>query len=132
MFDHLVSMVRFHVTGRLWLNTGPNAPWFRSQCPGLLMLNLIVTGKSTMRLLLSALLVISVLAGCSGKDQKPAEMGEREIYEAAQRNLKDESYALAIRNLQLLEARYPFGPYASQAQLELIYAHYRNYEPEAA
>lgn len=85
-----------------------------------------------MRLLLSALLVISVLAGCSGKDQKPAEMGEREIYEAAQRNLKDESYALAIRNLQLLEARYPFGPYASQAQLELIYAHYRNYEPEAA
>lgn len=85
-----------------------------------------------MRLLLSALLLIGLLAGCSSNEEKPAEMGEREIYEAAQRNLKDESYSLAVRNLQLLEARYPFGPYASQAQLELIYAHYRNYEPEAA
>src|SRR5690625_2185088 len=85
-----------------------------------------------MRLLLSTLLLLGLLAGCSSKDQKPSDMGEREIYEAAQRNLKDESYALAIRNLQLLEARYPFGPYASHAQLELIHAHYRNHEPEAA
>ena len=34
--------------------------------------------------------------------------------------------------LQLLESRYPFGKYAEQAQLELIYAHYNAYEHEAA
>ena len=37
-----------------------------------------------------------------------------------------------MRALQLLESRYPFGRYAEQAQLELIYAHYNNYEPEAS
>jgi len=37
-----------------------------------------------------------------------------------------------VRGLQLLESRYPFGKYAEQAQLELIYAHYQAYEHEAA
>ena len=37
-----------------------------------------------------------------------------------------------MRALQLLESRFPFGRYAEQAQLELIYAHYNNYEPAAA
>ena len=31
---------------------------------------------------------------------------------------------LAIEQLELLEARFPFGRFAEQAQLELIYAHY--------
>jgi outer membrane assembly lipoprotein YfiO len=34
--------------------------------------------------------------------------------------------------LKALESRYPFGRYADQAQLELIYANYKNAEPEAA
>ena len=34
--------------------------------------------------------------------------------------------------LKALESRYPFGRYADQAQLELIYANYKNTEPEAA
>ena len=32
----------------------------------------------------------------------------------------------------MLESRYPFGRYAEQAQLELIYAHYGAYEFAAA
>ena len=72
------------------------------------------------------------LAGCSSDDDRPQDMTERALYEQAQENIKDESFQLAVKNLQLLEARYPFGPYAEQAQLEIIYAHYRNYEPEAA
>ena len=39
---------------------------------------------------------------------------------------------ISIRALQTLESRYPFGRYAEQAQLELIYAHYGAYAPEAA
>ncbi|MGK0498571.1 MAG: outer membrane protein assembly factor BamD [Oceanicoccus sp.] len=76
--------------------------------------------------------LLAALAGCSSDDDKPQNMTEKELYEQAQKNLKNESFQLAVRNLQLLEARYPFGPYAQQAQLEIIYAHYRSYEPEAA
>ncbi|MCP3907998.1 MAG: outer membrane protein assembly factor BamD [Oceanicoccus sp.] len=72
------------------------------------------------------------LAACSTDDEVPQSLTEKELYKQAQENLKDESFQLAVKNLQLLEARYPFGPYAEQAQLEIIYAHYRNFEPEAA
>ena len=81
------------------------------------------------------LLLIGVflnLIACATDDEKPQDLSEKQLYEQVQENLKDESFQLAVKNLQLLEARYPFGPYAEQAQLEIIYAHYRNFEPEAA
>jgi hypothetical protein len=56
-----------------------------------------------------------------------------QLYEARRaRTSTPTTYDLAIKNLQFLEARYPFGPYAEQAQLELIYAHFRNYDHEEA
>ena len=75
------------------------------------------------------------LYGCSGNDEQPdiaADAGEQQMYEEAQRYLRGENFDLAVRSLQLLESRYPFGKYAEQAQLELIYAHYQAYEHEAA
>jgi outer membrane protein assembly factor BamD len=75
------------------------------------------------------------LWGCSSNDELPelsADTGEQQMYEQAQRYLRNESYSEAVRALQLLESRYPFGKYAEQAQLELIYAHYNAYEHEAA
>ncbi|MBB5188022.1 outer membrane protein assembly factor BamD [Zhongshania antarctica] len=79
-----------------------------------------------------ALLFISILvAGCASGPDRP-EMSEREIYEAAQGYLKSKNFSLAVDNLQLLESRYPFGPYAEQAQLEIIYAYYRGGDNEAA
>jgi outer membrane protein assembly factor BamD len=82
------------------------------------------------------ILLLSVaLYGCSSNDELPdiaADAGEQQIYEEAQRYLRGENYDLAVRSLQLLESRYPFGKYAEQAQLELIYAHYNAYEHEAA
>jgi outer membrane protein assembly factor BamD len=72
------------------------------------------------------------LFGCSSNDDQPQDMTEKELYKQVQENLKEESFERAVKNLQLLEARYPFGPYAEQAQLEIVYAHYRNFEPEAA
>jgi len=90
-----------------------------------------------MRLLHTLLVVMlaTTLAGCSmfGKeDEVPPDQGERALYDTARKNLDNSNFDLAIKNLQLLEARYPFGPYAEQAQLELIYAHYRNYDHEEA
>lgn len=72
------------------------------------------------------------LAACSSDDDKPQDMTERELYNLAQENLDDMRFDSAVKKLQLLEARYPFGPYAEQAQLEIIYAHLRSLEPEAA
>ena len=73
-----------------------------------------------------------MLAGCGSENVRPQDLTEKELYELAQSNLEEKSFQTAVRNLQLLEARYPFGPYAEQSQLEIIYAHYRNFEPEAA
>ncbi len=80
------------------------------------------------------LLFSLTLLGCSGNDELPeiADTGEQNMYEEAQRQLANENFDLAVRTLQLLESRYPFGKYAEQAQLELIYAHYNAYEQEAA
>lgn len=76
-----------------------------------------------------------VLAGCSGNDELPdvsADASEQQIYDDAERYLRSDNYDLAVKSLELLESRYPFGKYAEQAQLELIYAHYQAYEHEAA
>lgn len=73
--------------------------------------------------------------GCSSNEELPdiaADAGEQQIYEDAQRYLRGDNYSLAVKSLELLESRYPFGKYAEQAQLELIYAHYNAYEHEAA
>ncbi|MDF1691189.1 MAG: outer membrane protein assembly factor BamD [Zhongshania sp.] len=79
-----------------------------------------------------ALLFISILVvGCASDPDRP-EFSEREIYEAAQGYLKSKNFSLAVENLQLLESRYPFGPYAEQAQLEIIYGYYRGGDNEAA
>jgi outer membrane protein assembly factor BamD len=80
-------------------------------------------------------IVLAGLAACSGNDELPdiaADTGEQQIYEDARRYATNRNFDLAVRSLQLLESRYPFGKYAEQAQLELIYAHYGAYEHEAA
>jgi len=79
---------------------------------------------------------ILLISGCSwfgdDEDVPIADSGEQQIYFDAQEHLENQNFDLAIRTLQLLESRYPFGRYAEQAQLELIYAHFGAYEYEAA
>lgn len=86
--------------------------------------------RNPLSLLIVALLVL--LAACSSNDEKPEAGTEGEIYREAQRHLKEENYDAAVKNLQLLESRFPFGPYAEQAQLELIFAQFRSSDNEAA
>ncbi|MDX1733418.1 MAG: outer membrane protein assembly factor BamD [Halioglobus sp.] len=87
-----------------------------------------------MKYALTLILSLALLA-CTGADEQPdieADSGEQQIYQEAQRYLRGGNFDLAVKSLQLLESRYPFGRYAEQAQLELIYAHYNAYEHEAA
>jgi len=88
---------------------------------------------------LSKVLAIATLSfaigGCSlfsSNETDEPDVPEQQLYEEALQALEGEAFARAVEKLQLLEARYPFGRYSEQAQLELIYAYYKNYEPEAA
>lgn len=54
------------------------------------------------------------------------------FYSEAKDALNSGEYETAIKHYEGLEARYPFGRYAQQAQLEVIYAYYRYDEPESA
>lgn len=97
------------------------------------------------RLGLAAVVLFALLlTGCSsipffGKDKEPSDeeveeidTTEARVYRAAQRALRSSNYAVAIEQLELLEARFPFGRFAEQAQLELIFAHYQTQDMESA
>lgn len=85
---------------------------------------------------LLAIVSITLMAsGCSwfgGDEKETPDVPEQELYEDALGFLEGENYPFAIEKLQLLEARYPFGRFSDQAQLELIFAYHKNFEPEAA
>lgn len=76
--------------------------------------------------------ILALTAACSSNETISENLGETELYQQAQADLDNKSYTSAITKLKTLESRYPFGRFAEQAQLELIYAYYRNMEPEAA
>lgn len=76
--------------------------------------------------------IFALTAACSSNETISENLGEAELYRQAQADLDNKSYTSAINKLKTLESRYPFGRFAEQAQLELIYAYYRNTEPEAA
>ena len=48
------------------------------------------------------------------------------LYNEAKDEIAQGSYATAIKYLEKLEARYPFGRYAQQAQIELAYVYFKD------
>lgn len=74
-----------------------------------------------------------LLAGCSTISEDMTENWSVErFYEEAKSALDNGDYAGAIDKFTRLEARYPYGRYAQQAQLETIYAYYKDNEPASA
>ena len=71
------------------------------------------------------------ITSCS-KDQAEIERPEKVYYDQAQRRIKVNNYFGAIESLQRIETQYPFGKYAEQAQVELVYCYFMNGETEAA
>ena len=70
------------------------------------------------------LIIFTLLAGCaSTDDEKPdePEKTELEYYSDAQEQMDNGQYFQAIKDLSALENYYPFGRYAEQAKLELLY-----------
>jgi outer membrane protein assembly factor BamD len=83
----------------------------------------------------AALALAITLAGCGifGKEFDQTEgWSASKLYAEAASEMDSGSYARAIELYEKLEARYPFGRYAMQAQLDMAYAHYRAEEPDEA
>ncbi len=75
----------------------------------------------------------ALLTGCAGtKENIKAADSAAEMYQHARAAFDSEDYLTAMKRLERIEARYPFGNYAQQAHIERIYAHYRMEEWEQA
>ncbi len=66
------------------------------------------------------------------RDEFASLSTEEQFYTTAQRQLFARNYRAAIATYQALESRFPFGRFAAQGQLELIFAYYSNLDLEAA
>lgn len=87
-----------------------------------------------LRLPRQLILAVTVLfAGCAGLSEDPTKTWTPErFYSEAKDKLADGDYETAIKYFEGLEARYPYGRYAEQAQLEIAYAYYKHDEPALA
>jgi outer membrane protein assembly factor BamD len=89
--------------------------------------------RLTLLTVLAALIL--VLSGCSSRSarkDKKDPITAVEMYNEAKQLLKQERYQKAIEFYERLETRYPFGIYATQAQLDIGYAYYKAHEPDSA
>ena len=84
------------------------------------------------RVLLLALGVVMLAAGCRSHRGDEAKSGPEVIYAKAQKAMKNGSYAEAVKQLEALQSRFPFSESARQAQLDMIYAYYKNHETDPA
>jgi outer membrane protein assembly factor BamD len=77
------------------------------------------------------LLSLSLFA-CAGLEKEEEKPSAKELYEEAQSAIDAAEFQTAVKNLESLEAQYPFDPYAKQAQLDIAYAYYKFDELDAA
>jgi len=78
---------------------------------------------------------VFALSSCATTDEETFEDSDKTaaaLYEEAKSALAQEDYETAIQKLESLEARFPFGKYAQQAQLDMAYAYYKFEEPESS
>lgn len=80
------------------------------------------------------LLVAVFLAGCAGGATLNTlrDSDANTIYEAASISMNRGDWQTAIERLELLQAQFPFGPEATQAQLDIIYVYYRSGDSTSA
>jgi outer membrane protein assembly factor BamD len=88
-----------------------------------------------MKRILAFFLLATTLAGCGLFPEQADETtgwSASKLYARAKESLTDGNYTQAVQYFEKLEARFPYGPYAQQAQLEIAYAYYKDNEPVSA
>jgi len=80
-------------------------------------------------------LLVLLLSGCGLLPEQIDQTkgwSVTKLYSEARSELDDRNYTAAIKLYEKLEARYPYGRFAQQAQIELAYAHYKEGEVASA
>ena len=108
------------------------APTRSANSPAHSPINSPGSGRSLLRgmaiVCVSLTLLSAALGGCSVFDMfrsKPPTNPD-ELYDKAKKSLNSGDYGIAIKNYELLEARFPFSNSTRQGQLDLMYAYYKN------
>ena len=79
------------------------------------------------------MLFAALLAGCGGSlEDETIGWSAQRLYGEAKDAMASKDWARAIRYLEKLEARYPYGRFAQQAQLEIAYAYWKDQERASA
>ncbi len=81
------------------------------------------------------LALVALLSACGrwGKREDPLEtLPLEQLYAQAKGSLEKGNVSRAQRVYQRLIARFPYGPYSEQAQIELAYAYFKGNKPEDA
>ena len=80
--------------------------------------------------------LLAALSGCASTAEEDVPESKTwpvdKLYAEAKRELKAGDYQLAIEYFETLQARFPFGRYALQAQLEAAYTYYLYEEYDSA
>ena len=80
-----------------------------------------------------AVFLLLTLAACSSAPPKEEKnVSADELYSQAKVSMEDHNYEKAVKQLETLQSRYPYGRYAQQAQMEIAYAYYKHSEPAPA
>jgi outer membrane protein assembly factor BamD len=82
-----------------------------------------------------ALLLGILIGACGLMGEAPDETkgwSAQKLYNEAKDNLNSRNYDTAIKYYEKLEARYPYGRFAQQAQLEIAYTYYKDNQPAQA
>lgn len=80
------------------------------------------------------LCVALLVAGCSSTSDKDETAGwsAQRLYGEAKDEMNNRNWEKAIKYLEKLEARYPYGKFAQQAQLDVAYAYWKSGERASA
>jgi outer membrane protein assembly factor BamD len=80
-----------------------------------------------------ALLCALLVWGCASTPTDPTrDWTAQRFYAEGREALAKGSYETAVKHFETLVARYPYGPYAEQAQIETAYAYYKDEEMASA
>lgn len=89
-------------------------------------------GASWTRALAAVGLVLALLAGCAHQRDPTADWSAQQLYDEAKAAMERADFQQAIDHFETLEARYPFGELALQAQLDIAYSYYQYGEDASA
>ena len=91
-------------------------------------------GGRRVTIVLAILLSCILISSCSRFNKEPDYENEtaEELYAIAKTQMSKKNWETSLEILRKLEAKYPYGVYAEQAQLDTVYAYYQSDQPGLA